>query len=203
MALAITGRPWDRRRMNPSRRIRPDLRRPVGIALGVHGPADPIEHAADFARPPGCTGGDPLMPSRRILPDPCHPCDPWSNPSGLSGEPTTSCTSIDAETWRRRIEPRMARMTRIEKERESRPPRRPRLASMPPDSSLAATASPGPFAEFLPRPARSNPRHPDHDRQTRAKIHARLFHSWQTVGTMISRGPRCGGPLRSDEARHR
>ncbi len=51
MALAITGRPCDRRRINPSRPIRHDLRRPVAIALGLPGRAGPAEHAADFGRP--------------------------------------------------------------------------------------------------------------------------------------------------------
>ncbi len=51
MALAIAGRPCDRRRMDPFRRIRDDFVRPIGIPLGVHGPADLVEHAADFGRP--------------------------------------------------------------------------------------------------------------------------------------------------------
>jgi hypothetical protein len=50
MALAISGHLWNSPQMNPFRRIRDFFRWPIGIPLGIHVPADPAEHAADFGR---------------------------------------------------------------------------------------------------------------------------------------------------------
>jgi hypothetical protein len=50
MVLAITCHRSNRDRMTPFRRLREDLRRPVG-PRSASVPADPAEHAANFGRP--------------------------------------------------------------------------------------------------------------------------------------------------------
>ena len=102
-----------------------------------------------------------------------------------------------------------------------RPPGRPAAPSVRPAGSAAGpsgagpdhrfhrgrnrptTAHPRPIPEFPPSPARSTRHHPAQSRQTSVENFSRIFHSSQTAGTIICNGPQWGGPLRSDDARHR
>ena len=73
MALAISGRQRNRRGMNTFRRIGDDLRRPVGIPFGIHGPADPAEARDGPPSAVGIGGGtrpDRIGPGRRTEPPP-------------------------------------------------------------------------------------------------------------------------------------
>jgi hypothetical protein len=94
MAPAISGRLCKHRRMNPFRRVRDDFRRPVGIPLGVRGPAGPAEHAANLAR----RAAIPTALSCSVLSDLCNPCNPRSNPSRLGGAIPTVLPGGDPAT---------------------------------------------------------------------------------------------------------